>query len=265
MKKFALIGEKLGHSYSKIIHERYFELSNKKEYTYDLIEIPKEDLEKEFLRISKEYDGINVTIPYKLDVIKYLDNISPEAEKIGAVNTIVFKNGKAFGYNSDYYGFKHLLETNDIEIENKNVVILGTGGASKAALAVCEDMGTSSVTFVTTKKTSLDNYKTLSYDDKIMGDVLINCTPVGMYPKTDVSPLKELDLSFSAVVDMIYNPSVTKLMEQGISNGIKSVNGLYMLVAQAVKAQAIWNNEDFDKCAAEKIYSELKMTFEKRD
>ena len=258
MKKFALIGEKLGHSYSKIIHERYFELSGKKEYTYDLIEIPKEELEKEFLRISKEYDGINVTIPYKLDVIKNLDSISPEAEKIGAVNTIVFKNGKAFGYNTDYFGFKYLLETNHIEIKDKDVVILGTGGASKAALAVCEDMGASEVSFVTTKSVPCGNYKTLNYNDKIKGDVLVNCTPVGMYPKTDVSPLNELDLSFNAVVDMIYNPSVTKLMQQGILNGIKSVNGLYMLVAQAVKAQVVWNSEDFDKYITDKIYSELK-------
>ena len=264
MKKFALIGEKLGHSYSKIIHERYFELSGKKDYTYDLIEIPKDELEKEFLRISGEYDGINVTIPYKIDVIKYLDAISPEAEKIGAANTILLKNGKVFGYNTDYFGFKYMLETNDIEIKNKNVVILGTGGASKAALAVCEDMQASSVSFVTTKSASYGNYKTLSYNDKIKGDVLVNCTPVGMYPKMDVSPLNELDLSFNAVVDMIYNPAVTKLMEKGISNGIKSVNGLYMLVAQAIKAQAVWNNEDFDKCITDKIYSELKDYIYKR-
>ena len=265
MKKLALIGEKLGHSYSKIIHERYFELSDKKDYTYDLIEISKDSLGDEIARISKDYDGINVTIPYKLDVMKYLSYISPEAQKIGAVNTVKFTSEGASGYNTDYFGLKYAVETNGIEVKGKDVVILGTGGASKAALAVSDSLGAASITFVTIEPEPVPGYRTIGYDDKIEGDVLINCTPVGMYPKTGVSPLKEFNPRFKAVVDMIYNPSVTELMKQGLSNGAKTINGLYMLVAQALKSESIWNDEPFDSSITDKIYSELKLSFEKRD
>ena len=265
MKKLALIGEKLGHSYSKIIHERYFELSAKNGYTYDLIEIPKDNLGDEFARISKEYDGINVTIPYKLDVMKYLSSISPEAQKVGAINTVRFTPEGALGYNTDYFGLKYAIETNGIEVKGKDVVILGTGGASKAALAVSDDLGASSITFVTIEPEPVPGYRTIGYDDKIEGDVLINCTPVGMYPKTGVSPLKEFNPRFNAVVDMIYNPSVTELMKQGISCGAKAVNGLYMLVAQAIKSESIWNDELLDSNITDKIYAELKASFEKEN
>lgn len=261
MKKLGLIGEKLGHSYSKIIHDRFFSLAGKEGYTYDLIEIPKGELTREMERISKEYHGINVTIPYKLDVMEFLKEISPEAKKIGAVNTICFTPHGAYGYNSDYFGFRSTLENNGIEIDGKDVVILGTGGASKAALAVCEDMGAKSVTFVTTGTKKSDNHKTIGYSDKITGDVLINCTPVGMYPKTGVSPIENLDPGFEAVVDMIYNPTVTELMKQGDAIGAKTVNGLNMLVAQAIYSEGVWNNEEVDDKIVQTIFHELKNEF----
>lgn len=261
MKRLALIGEKLGHSYSKIIHERYFELSGKNDYTYDLIEIPKACLDTELARISKEYEGINVTIPYKLDVIKHLVSISPEAEKIGAVNTVKFTPEGAFGYNTDYFGFKHMLEVNGIEISGKDVVILGTGGASKAVLAVCRDLNAGAVTFVSIEPEPVPGYKTIAYSDEIKGDVLINCTPVGMYPKVEACPVDKLHPSFEAVVDVIYNPSVTRLMEQAVSNGAKAVNGLYMLVSQAMYSEGIWNGEAVNDSIVNTIYEELKKEF----
>lgn len=261
MKKLGLIGEKLGHSYSKIIHERYFELDNKNEYTYDLIEIPMGNLPVEMERISKEYDGINVTIPYKLDVMEFLTSISPEAKKIGAVNTIKFTPDGAFGYNSDYFGFRSTLENNGIDIEDRKVVILGTGGASKAALAVCEDMGACSITFVTSGSKEVKGYTTISYGDEIKGDVLINCTPVGMYPKMGVSPIAKLDPEFRAVVDMIYNPTVTELMKQGEAIGAITVNGLNMLVAQGIYSEAIWNDEEVNPDIVKAIFEELKLMF----
>ena len=261
MKKLGLIGEKLGHSYSKIIHERYFELAKKEGYSYDLIEIPKGELPKEMKRIAGEYDGINVTIPYKLDVMDFLDKISPEAQKIGAVNTIKFTPEGTFGYNSDYYGLKSTFEDNGIEIAGKEVVILGTGGASKAALAVCDDMGAKSITFVTSGSKEVPGYKTIDYTKPIEGDVLINCTPVGMYPKAGVSPIDNLYEGFGAVVDMIYNPSETELMKQGRSIGAITVNGLNMLVSQAIYSQAIWNEEEVDTCAVKTILEEMKKEF----
>jgi len=258
MAKFALIGEKLGHSYSQIIHNHYFELSGKKQNSYDLIEIPKDRLKEELFLISNDYQGVNVTIPYKIDVIKYLSWISPEAQKIGSVNTIVFTSDGALGYNTDYFGFKSMLEVNDIDILDKEVVILGTGGASKAALSVCEDMGAASVSFVSSSGKAVENHKTFTYNDIIKGDVLINCTPVGMYPNTEASPIENIDIVFNAVVDMIYNPYETLLMKKGRANGAKCVNGLYMLVSQAMYSQEIWNKESVDKSIVDKIYNELK-------
>lgn len=257
MKKLGLIGEKLGHSYSKIIHERYFEIAKKEGYTYDLIEIPKGELFEKMKDIAKEYDGINVTIPYKLDVMEFLNYISPEAQKIGAVNTVKFTSEGAYGYNSDYFGLKSTFEDNGIEIAGKEVVILGTGGASKAALAVCEDMGAKSITFVTSGNKTVEGYRTLTYADAVKGDVLINCTPVGMYPKVGVSPIENLEPGFSAVVDMIYNPTVTELMKQGRSIGAITVNGLNMLVSQAIYSEAIWNEEEVDTQAVKTILEEL--------
>ncbi len=261
MKKLGLIGEKLGHSYSKIIHERFFELAGKKDYTYDLIEIPMGNLPMEIKRIAGEYDGINVTIPYKLDVMEFLSYISPEAGKIGAVNTVKFTPDGAYGYNSDYFGFKSTLENNSIEIWGKDVVILGTGGASKAALAVCEDMGAKSIIFVTSGSKTVEGYKTITYDNQIKGDVLINCTPVGMYPNAGVSPIENLDLGFGAVVDMIYNPTITELMKKGEKIGAKTVNGLNMLVAQAIYSEGIWNDEKVDNGIVGTIFDELKEMF----
>ncbi len=258
MNRYALIGEKLGHSYSKLIHERYFSLSGRDNLTYELIEIPRQNLKEEFARISKEFAGINVTIPYKLKVMDFLDEISNEAQKIGAVNTVKFTDGCAFGYNTDYFGFKHTLISNDIDIKNKEIVILGTGGASKAALSVCDDLGAKEITFVSTRPDSFAKHKTIGYNDKIKGDVLINCTPVGMYPNIDASPLEEVDRSFEAVVDMIYNPANTKLMQKAIVQGKKAVNGLMMLVAQAVYAEAIWHGEDANKDIIDAIFNELK-------
>lgn len=257
MSKYALIGEKLGHSYSKIIHERYFELCGTTDFVYDLIEIPKDNLRQEFARISATYDGINVTIPYKIDVMDFIDSISDEAAKIGAVNTIKFSGSHAAGYNTDYFGLKSTFTTNDISVEGKKVVILGTGGVSKAALAVCRDMGAADITFVSTSAPRLSDYRVLSYSDAIEGDVLINCTPVGMYPNSDASPLKSISDSFSALVDTIYNPAETKLMKMASAKGIKAVSGLYMLVAQAMYSQAIWKGEQIDRKATDTIYQEL--------
>ena len=262
MKKFGLIGEKLGHSYSKIIHERFFELTDRRNFVYDLIEIPKDELEVRLDEISRTYDGINVTIPYKFDVMKHLTCISDEAKKIGAVNTIVFTKDGNFGYNTDYFGLRSSFENNGISIKGKRVVILGTGGASKAALTVCENMGASSVTFVTTGTKAVEGYNTIGYNDEITGDVLVNCTPVGMYPNGGKSPLNTLDTGFEAIMDMIYNPSVTELMRQGREQGMIVVNGLNMLVSQAMYSQAIWNDEEVNTEAIRVILEELRKKFD---
>lgn len=261
MKKFALIGEKLSHSYSAIIHRRFFELAGL-DCEYDLIEIEKENFEKDFLNISQNYSGINVTIPYKKTVIDRLDRMDDISRKIGAVNTVTFSNGEISGTNTDYYGLKLTLLKNNIDLKGKRAVILGTGGASEAVCALCKDEGASDITFVSRKTFENSKYKTITYEDKISGDVLFNATPVGMYPKTDFSPIEPENTDFNCVVDLIYNPSKTLLMKKAEKCGMKAVNGLYMLVSQALYSQSVWQNTPFDENFAEIIYSEMKKCFE---
>lgn len=254
--KYALIGEKLGHSLSKILHEKYFEIKGSNS-SYDLIEIKKENFDLEFKKLlAKGYDGINVTIPYKKDVIPYLDYLSPEAEKIGAVNTIKPENGRLCGYNTDFFGIIKTFERYKIEIENKDVVILGTGGASAAVKTACLHLKAKSVVFVSRKRKIHDGILTKTYDDIISGDVLINATPVGMYPNIDACPIEKIN--FSAVFDLIYNPEKTLLLRRAAAEGKKAVNGLYMLVSQGIYAQSIWKKIPFEKEINEKVFDEVK-------
>ncbi len=251
MSKFGLIGGKLGHSFSLGIHERYYD-SIGEESTFELIETPSDRLKLTLDELcEKGYKGINVTIPHKKAIIEFLDEISPEAKSIGAVNTVKFENGKYYGFNTDYYGFGKTLEKEGIDISNKRVYILGTGGASNAVSAYCKNNG-ADVVFVSRKPS--DN--AISYDEFTNvtdGRVLINCTPVGMHPDIDSSPTDHVK-GFDAVVDVIYNPPKTKLLKIAEENGIKAVNGAYMLVAQAVYAEAIWHGTDCDENIIEVIY-----------
>ena len=232
-KKCGLIGKKLGHSFSPLIHSK---LAN---YSYSLFEMEEGKLEA-FIRQS-DFCGVNVTIPYKVEVTKYLDFISPEAEKIGCVNTVIKRDGKTYGFNTDYYGLKYLIEKSCIEINGANVLILGTGGSSLTAKAVCSDMGAKSINFVS--RSGDINYESV-YSLCPDTEVIINTSPAGMYPKNDechivLNKFKKL----SGVVDIIFNPSKTKLLMQAESLGIKHANGLPMLVAQAKAACEIFTDE----------------------
>lgn len=252
MKKYGLIGEKLGHSYSKIIHEKLFELTGE-DAVYELLPIPKDSFDEQMRAIiNGGYTGINVTIPYKLDVMEYADVISDEAKKIGAVNTISFNDGIISAYNTDYYGIKHTFEKFNVDIEGKDIVILGTGGASRAVITAVNDMGAKSIKMVSRGKKEFMGLEVIGYDESISGDVLINCTPVGMYPNVDATPLDEIN--FNAVVDLIYNPTETKLLKLASSQGIKAVNGLYMLVSQAMYSEGIWHGKEYEDDLTDKIY-----------
>lgn len=252
MKKYGLIGEKLGHSYSKKIHEKLFELTGE-DAIYELLPIPKDSFDEQMRAIiNGGYTGINVTIPYKLDVMEYADVISDEAKKIGAVNTISFNDGIISAYNTDYYGIKHTFEKFNVDIDGKDIVILGTGGASRAVITAVTDMGAKSIKMVSRGKKEFCGLEVITYDDDISGDVLINCTPVGMYPNVDATPLDEIN--FNAVVDLIYNPTETKLLKLASSQGIKAVNGLYMLVSQAMYSEGIWHGKEYEDDLTDKIY-----------
>ena len=242
--KCGLIGEKLSHSFSPQIHR---ELAD---YSYSLFEMAESEV-GDFLK-KGDFDATNVTIPYKKTVMPYLDEISDEAKRIGSVNTVIRTlEGGLRGDNTDYYGFWHTVEKSGITIKGKKVLILGTGGASLTARTVSEDMGAESITFVS--RSGEINYDNV-YERCADTQVIINCTPVGMYPKNGVSPviLDKFKLC-EGVIDMIYNPAKTKLLLDAERLGIMRINGLSMLVAQAKRDCELFLGEAVDDGETERI------------
>lgn len=244
--KCYLIAKKLSHSFSKPIHNALAD------YSYEYKELDESELCDFFA--EKDFDGLNVTIPYKTAVMQYLDEISPEAEKIGAVNTVVNRGGRLCGYNTDYYGFCYQIKESGAELKGKDVVILGSGGASKTVLCVCNDMGAKSVRTVSSAELrSGDVGKYLN------GQIVVNATPVGMYPDTGIAPVDISEFkNCEAVLDLVYNPSCTKIIFDAKGCGIKAVNGLGMLVAQAKRACEIFTDRIIDDAEISKIRSQIE-------
>ena len=248
--KYGLIGEHLGHSFSKVIHEKIGD------YVYEIKEIEPENVES-FIK-KREFMGINVTIPYKEKVIPMLDYVDNNAKKIGAVNTVVNKDGELYGYNTDYSGMRALVLRVGAEIEGKKVLIIGTGGTSKTARAVVTDMGAKEIIFVSNVKVD----GALSYEEVYAFhtdvDVIFNTSPVGMYPKNNATPI---DLKkfprLTALIDVVYNPIKTKLVREAQALGIRAEGGLYMLGAQAVYAYEHFTGKTVDKSLCDDIYSDV--------
>ncbi len=247
--KYGLIGEKLGHSFSKEIHEMIGD------YTYELKEIAKSDLDA-FMK-EKDFLSINVTIPYKEKVIPYLDYVDEKALKIGAVNTVVNRDGKLYGYNTDFGGMTALIEKAGFELKDSKVLILGSGGTSKTARAVSEHLGAREV--ITVSRSGEVNYENAHLLHKDC-DYIINTTPCGMYPNNEgcvADP--RLFPSLKGIADAVYNPLETTIIRLAAENGIKGVTGLYMLVAQAVLAYEVFTGKAVDtKALTQEIFSKLK-------
>lgn len=270
MEFLGVLGEKLPHTYSPRINKRILELIGI-DGAYKKFEIPKGKLDQ-FISGVKLLDirGFNITIPYKEEVIPYLDYISTEAKGIGAVNTVVNRDGKLYGYNTDYFGFSNTLKINNINIDDKIVVILGSGGASKAIREVMLD-GNAKIIYIVSRNPEKsseeglnERVKLITYEElkNIKGDVLVNSTPVGMYPKVGESPVSEEIISnYEAIVDIVYNPTETEFLKIGKALGKKAVGGLYMLVAQAVKAEEIFNDVNINEEIINVIYDELIKEF----
>lgn len=268
MEFYGLLGEKLSHSLSPEIHSEILKAINKSG-AYKLFEIEKDKLNNftEALKLLG-VKGCSVTIPYKKDIIQYIDVLSEEAKKIGAVNTIYLKDNKLYGYNTDYFGFGYMLDVSSIEIQNKNIVILGNGGAARAVLHYLLDNGANKV-YIVSRKSNIEkfeykNVKVISYEDlkSLKGDILINSTPVGMYPNIENSPVsKDIIENFSALVDLIYNPMETKFLSLGKELNKKVVGGLYMLVGQAVKSQEIWQETYISEDILKSIYNLIRKNF----
>lgn len=266
---YGLLGEKLSHSFSPQIHSLIFE-ALEIEGHYQLFEVNKESLRDAIAGFKAlKVKGVNVTIPYKVDVMKYLDDISKEGKNIGAINTICFKDGRTIGYNTDYYGFGMMMRKFNIDIEKKNVTILGTGGSAKAVLQYLIDNGARDISFATRNveegRNKFKDFNIVAYEEirsLIDQDIVINCTPSGMYPKLDNSPLGKDEISrFKVAVDLIYNPRETLFLKYAREQGLQGVNGLYMLVGQAVKAEELWNCLEIKESIVDKIYEEISKLF----
>ena len=246
-----LLGRKLGHSYSPQIH------SQLGSYDYRLFEKEPEELE-DFLK-NGDFTGLNVTIPYKKDVIPFLDELSPRAKTLGAVNTIVRRNGKLIGHNTDYFGFETMLLSTGVSLQGKKALVCGSGGASSTACAVLKAHGANVVVL---SRTGNDNYQNLNrHSDAAL---IVNATPVGMYPNVEASPIEDLAAfpMLEGVLDLVYNPARTSILLKAEELGIPCVNGLRMLVAQAKESAEWFTGEPIDDCCIEMIYSRLRRQME---
>ena len=251
--EYGLIGEHLPHSFSPEIHKRIGD------YKYDIKELKPEELGK-FLE-NRDFKGINVTIPYKQAVIPYLDEIDEEAKEIGAVNTIVNRGGKLFGYNTDFGGLKALFERTGISVSGKKAIILGNGGTSKTAEAVLKKLGAQLVlkTDLASGKDVITNGEAvLKHSD---AEILVNTTPCGMFPHLSGIAVDPADFpKLEGAIDVVYNPLKTDFIQRAQSLGVRAAAGLYMLVMQAILAAEHFLGESVPKEKAESIYQELLKT-----
>ncbi len=250
MKKYGCIGKKLTHSFSRDIHARLAD------YKYELIELTEEELQPFFE--NKNFEAVNVTIPYKQTVIPFLDSVSEIAARIGAVNTVVNRGGKLYGYNTDYFGMKALIERLGLDLSGKKVLILGTGGTSKTARVVASDMGAREILTVSRRKSDENITYTEAAELHSDARIIINTTPAGMYPDTESKPI---DISpfycLEGVIDAVYNPLSTNLVLDAREKGIRAEGGLYMLVMQAVVAVEKFLDIKIERKIADKVFSDV--------
>lgn len=248
--EYGCIGEKLSHSFSKEIHNLLAD------YDYRLVELKREDLPIFFE--NKDFKAINVTIPYKLDVMPFLDSISPEAKEINAVNTIVNKDGKLYGYNTDFYGLKSLIERYVKSFSDKTVVILGSGGTSNTAFSVAKSLDAKEIIKVSRKKQ--DGYITYEelYDKYSDCEIIINTTPCGMFPKVNASAVDINKFNnLEAVFDAVYNPLKSKFILDAQKQGVTATGGLYMLVSQAASAVEKFIDTEISQSKIDEVYKRI--------
>jgi shikimate dehydrogenase len=257
--KMGLLGEKLPYTRSPEIHSKILKGIGR-EGEYGVYEKTPEQLADFFDALrSGGFLGMNVTIPHKTRVMAYLDEIAPEAKRIGAVNTIHTQGGRLMGYNTDYFGFGYMLKKAGIEIKGREACVLGAGGAARAVAVYLQDHG-ASVTIISRDAAAVKGFEGchIAGYDRVQGDLLVNTTPVGMSPNIDASPISKDHLQgFEAVADIVYNPKETLLLQYARELGIRRAGGLDMLVAQAVKAQEIWQGMEIPEALIDQIAEDL--------
>lgn len=269
--KFGLLGNNT-HSLSPQIHQHIFDDLGTND-TYTLLAYATTDMDVLLQQIEAAgFAGINVTIPYKTEVIPFLDQLSPAAQTIGAVNTIVFAAGKRYGYNTDYDGFHLALQAHGVNISGKTCVVLGTGGASRAIVALLHAQGAKNIRLIS--RQPLQKKADCLYAEKWGGhiesyaelyarptcDILVNATPVGMYPQIEESPLMTLPVGMGdVVIDIIYRPQETRLLQQARQQGKQTINGMYMLVAQALRAEEIWQKRTWHTAYIQYLVKQMEQ------
>ncbi len=249
--QYGCIAEKLGHSFSKEIHG---ELAD---YRYELCELSPDKV-GEFMQ-KKEFCGINVTIPYKETVIPYLYETDEAAREIGAVNTVVNRDGRLYGYNTDFYGMRSMIERMGLSLDGKKVAVLGTGGTSRTACVVAKSLGARTILVVSrTPKGNSISYEelTATHSDTAF---IINTTPCGMYPRPDATAVDIANFSrLEGVIDAVYNPLRPQIVLDAKKRGIPATGGLFMLVAQAVRASEIFLDTRYPEETSERIYQKIR-------
>lgn len=254
MRKFGLLGKKLSHSLSPLLHSIFFEEMGI-EAEYKLYEVAEHEIDnfKNYM-FENSIEGVNITVPYKKAFLDKLDFISDEAKEIGAINLLYIKENKFYGDNTDYYGFKQTLLTNQIEPSGKKMAIIGRGGASASVYKVLKDMGAEDIAFYFRK----DKLSKIEFPEDMTGDIIINTTPVGMYPNIEDNIVDEQILKkFNIAIDLIYNPLETKFLEIARKNGLKTVNGMEMLIGQALKTDEILYDIVLSNQLREKIIKKI--------
>lgn len=264
---FGFMGKSLKYSISPKIHSMIFKELNIEGY-YHLYEVDKENVKRTILRLKElSAKGINVTIPYKTYIMEFLDDIDIKAKEIGSVNTICINNNRTIGYNTDYYGFGILLDKICVSVINSRAIILGSGGVAKSVFHYLVRKGAKNITIVSRdidsknvakemKEANWINYDELKNIKDV--DIVVNCTPCGMYPNVEYSPVdKSIMSKFSIAIDLIYNPKETVFLKYANELNIININGLYMLIGQAVKSQELWNGIKINTSIIDKIYEQL--------
>lgn len=245
MKKLGLIGRQLSHSFSKKYFEEKFEKLGVSGYSYELFPLSHIERFTDLLKNESGLYGLNVTIPYKETVIPYLDQLDTTAKETGAVNCIKIENGKLTGYNTDVFGFRQSIKP-FLEPQHERALILGTGGASKAVAYVLNNIGVPCWFVSRNPKGSENEFSYAQLNAELLSHfkLIVNCTPVGMYPETEQFlplPYEAIGTDF-LVYDLVYNPPQTEFLKKAKLQGAVTINGLSMLYHQADKAWEIWNN-----------------------
>ncbi len=242
--ELGIIGKNLIYSHSPHIHKEIMK-RNGIAGDYKIFDVDESGLKAKIEELkNSNYHGVNITIPYKTKAMEFVDYIDEKAEYIGAINTVSFKDGKSYGYNTDYTGFLSLINHNNIPVAEKDIIILGAGGTAKTVTKALMDSKTYDLTIVTRSKEEFHNVYSTSYEfiteNPTNCDILINCTPVGTFPNMNETPINYKHIQTPVYIDLIYNPKKTKLMEQYEREGSTIIGGYHMLVQQALEAHRIW-------------------------